>query len=714
MRTTLPVLAALLLAPMVSGVPAQAAALPTQQASVQPRVGSVAIDAAQLWAMQDDTTYWQGYTITLNGNYTFPDDSVFTRPIGDDTTPFTSTFDGNSKSISNLRVAVTQQGAGTTYGGLFGVLGAGHVVKDLTLSTHVSVSSTTQNAVGGALAAYATGGTITNVTIVDSTVEVTAAPAAAAVAEAGGLVGFSVGQTFSASTVAADVSVTGGANDVGYAGGIVADSRDDTLSRLFVDGTVAGTAASLGLGGVAGGAMASRMSQVGSIATVTGTAPTVASAALGGIAGLLDDSLGVPNTIVDSYAQGDVKVVNDSSSADVGGIVGYAYPSSASLTRTYYSGTVSETGPSTPSLGGIGGGFASSTSISQSYYLSTNATDVGVWGGTTRDDTALSLSAMQQIASYSTWPIVGTYQAPGANTWGICEGQSYPYLLWQASANPCVSAVSVSGTAEVGQTLTASVTATDDTFLRWGWLDNGVFSGILETNSPTYVVRSADIGHRMAVRVISSSGTASATAYSAPTAVVSAPPPPPPPPPPVFPPGAPTNVTATAGDASATVTWSAPADTGTFPITTYQVTASPGGAACTSATLTCEIADLTNGTAYTFTARALNGAGWGPWSSPSAAVTPTAPPTPTITITGKGEPRRVYVTGTSTDLVVGTTLTVWVRMGGRGEFTPTQRPVVVAPDGSFAWERKRGRGREVQVYFTSDPVASNTWTFQGR
>lgn len=712
MRPVLPVLASLLLAPLAVLPPAQAAAPAAQSDQVQPRVGSVSIDGAQLWAMQDDTTYWQGYTITLNNSYRFADDSVFTRPIGTVATPFTSTFDGNSKSISNLRVAVTQQGAGTTYGGLFGVLGAGHVVKNLTLSTHVSVSSTTQNAVGGALAAYATQGTISNVKVIDSLVEVTAVPAAVAVVEAGGLVGFSQGQTYTLSTVAADVVVSAGAAGVGYAGGIVADSRDDTLSKVFVDGTVAGTAATLGLGGVMGGAMASRMSQVGSIASVTGTGPTT-RAAVGGIAGLLDDSLGVPNTIQDSYAQGHV-VVNGGSSADVGGIAGYAYQNGASLTRTYYSGTASQTGVSTPTLGGIGGGFEPSQSISESYYSNTNATDVGAWAGTTRDDTALSLTAMQQIASYSTWPIVGTWQAPGANTWGICEGQSFPYLLWQASANPCITALSVTGTAEVGQTLTAAVTAADDTFLRWGWLDNGVFSGILETNSPTYVVRSTDVGHRMAVRVISRSGTASATAYSAPTAVVPALPAPPPPPPPVYAPGSPTDVSAIASDASATVTWNAPADVGTFPITTYQVTASPGGASCTTATLTCEVTGLANGTAYTFTVRALNGAGWGPWSSPSAAVTPTAPPTPTITITGTAEPRRVYVRGASTDLLAGTILTAWVRMGGRGDFTSTLRPVVIAADGTFTWERKRGRGREVQVYFTSDTIASNTLTFRGR
>lgn len=622
--------------------------------------------------MQDDTTYWQGYAITLNNSVTFSDDSVFVKPIGDDTTPFTSTFDGNSKSISNLRVQVTGSGS-TVLAGLFGKVGVGGVVKNLAvIDQSISGVATAGVPLYAGLVAR-NEGTVTNV------------------------------------KMTGEVSVQGPASAVAFAGSLVGAGVDDTVSNSFVEGAVSGSGHSVVLGGVVGSGQGTRISQVASLATVE--ADTSISGRAGGIVGTVLNAAGRPTTITDSYAQGDVSITG-TGTGYLGGIVGLSPGGSVTAVRTYYTGTVSESSFPTADLGGLAGILANDDTISVSYYSNTNALDVGSGSGFTADDTALSQAAMQQIASYSTWPIVGTYQAPGANTWGICEGQSFPYLLWQASANPCVSAVSVSGTAEVGQTLTAAVTAADDTFLRWGWLDNGVFSGILETNSPTYVVRSTDVGHRMAVRVISRSGTASATAYSAPTAVVPALPPPPPPP--VFPPGAPTDVSATAGDAAATVTWSAPADTGTFPITTYQVTASPGGASCTTATLMCEVTGLANGTAYTFTVRALNGAGWGPWSSPSAAVTPMTPPTPTITITGKGELRRVYVNGTSTDLAAGTVLTVWVRMGGRGEFATTQRPVVVAANGSFAWERKRGRGREVQVYFTSGPVVSNTLTFKGR
>ena len=88
-------------------------------------------------------------------------------------------------------------------------------------------------------------------------------------------------------------------------------------------------------------------------------------------------------------------------------------------------------------------------------------------------------------------------------------------------------------------------------------------------------------------------------------------------------PGAPTGVTATAGNGQATVTWSAPASNGGSPITGYTVTASPGGLTCTTAgALTCTVSGLTNGTPYSFTVTASNAAGTGPSSSPSASVTP--------------------------------------------------------------------------------------------
>jgi hypothetical protein len=89
------------------------------------------------------------------------------------------------------------------------------------------------------------------------------------------------------------------------------------------------------------------------------------------------------------------------------------------------------------------------------------------------------------------------------------------------------------------------------------------------------------------------------------------------------PPGAPTGVQATAGNASATVTWTAPASAGSSSITSYVVTSS-GGQTCTSASTSCTVTGLTNGTSYTFTVQAVTAAGAGPSSSASNAVVPLA------------------------------------------------------------------------------------------
>lgn len=101
------------------------------------------------------------------------------------------------------------------------------------------------------------------------------------------------------------------------------------------------------------------------------------------------------------------------------------------------------------------------------------------------------------------------------------------------------------------------------------------------------------------------------------------------------PPGAPTSVVATAGNAQVSVTFVAPANNGGSPITGYTVTPSPATAGWVdnnagSTALTHVISNLTNGTAYTFTVRATNVNGTGDPSSPSNVATPaTVPGTPT-------------------------------------------------------------------------------------
>jgi len=93
-------------------------------------------------------------------------------------------------------------------------------------------------------------------------------------------------------------------------------------------------------------------------------------------------------------------------------------------------------------------------------------------------------------------------------------------------------------------------------------------------------------------------------------------------------PGAPTAVTATAGNTAATLAWTAATSDGGAPITGYTVTASPGGKTVTVTgnppSGTATVTGLTNGTAYAFTVTATNSVGTGPASTPSNPITPTA------------------------------------------------------------------------------------------
>ncbi len=89
-------------------------------------------------------------------------------------------------------------------------------------------------------------------------------------------------------------------------------------------------------------------------------------------------------------------------------------------------------------------------------------------------------------------------------------------------------------------------------------------------------------------------------------------------------------MTATPGNGSATVSWTAPGNGGS-PITSYTVTPYIGSTAQNPVTVSgsppptsTTVSGLTNGTAYTFTVSATNVIGTGPASAQSNAVTPAA------------------------------------------------------------------------------------------
>lgn len=94
--------------------------------------------------------------------------------------------------------------------------------------------------------------------------------------------------------------------------------------------------------------------------------------------------------------------------------------------------------------------------------------------------------------------------------------------------------------------------------------------------------------------------------------------------------GPPTGVVAGARDGLANVYFTPPSSDGGSPITSYTVTASPGGMTASGTSSPVLITGLTDGIAYTFTVTAVNSSGSGTPSSPSKAATPLAPPSATV------------------------------------------------------------------------------------
>ena len=182
-------------------------------------------------------------------------------------------------------------------------------------------------------------------------------------------------------------------------------------------------------------------------------------------------------------------------------------------------------------------------------------------------------------------------------------------------------------------------------------------------------------------------------------------------PPPVIPSDPPSGVGAVAGDRLAVVSWSAPGSAGSYPVTHYLVTSSPGSQTClvVAPALTCEVDGLTNGTPYSFTVKALTGAGWSASSQPSNAVTPRLSAGPSIVIAGAREGKRIAVSGSTTGMRVGGLVTSWTSRG-RADWE-RGREVPVSADGGFTWSRHAAVG-PWRVYFTGDGARSNTVTIR--
>lgn len=136
-------------------------------------------------------------------------------------------------------------------------------------------------------------------------------------------------------------------------------------------------------------------------------------------------------------------------------------------------------------------------------------------------------------------------------------------------------------------------------------------------------------------------------------------------------PDPPTDVLGVRGNGQATVQFVPPLIDGGAPVTSFTVTANPGGATATGSASPLVVTGLTNGTPYTFTATATNSVGASVASEVSSAVTPaTNPGAPTAVSATAGNGQAV-VSFTAPADNGGSTIVSYTVTSSPGGFTAT-------------------------------------------
>ena len=212
---------------------------------------------------------------------------------------------------------------------------------------------------------------------------------------------------------------------------------------------------------------------------------------------------------------------------------------------------------------------------------------------------------------------------------GLTNGQAYSFSAVAnnaAGASPSSAATSGTPSTTAGApssvSAVASPNAADVSFTPSGITGGSTVTGYVVTSSPGGITATGSsspitvtgltngVNYTFSVVAVNGRGNSAAGVSNSVTPIDVA--------------SAPTNVTAIAQDGAALVSFTAPINNGGDTITSYTVTAAPGGASCTALApaTSCTVPGLTNGTPYTFTVTATNGAGNSLPSAVSNLVTP--------------------------------------------------------------------------------------------
>src|SRR5215210_8374244 len=240
-----------------------------------------------------------------------------------------------------------------------------------------------------------------------------------------------------------------------------------------------------------------------------------------------------------------------------------------------------------------------------------------------------------------------TVTATNAVGWSAASSQRTATVEAKPAAPVNSSPPTVSGTAQVGQTLTAepgswSGSEPSGYGYRWRRCDGGGggCSDIAGADGQSYTLAEADLDSTLRVAVTATNAAGSSTASSQPTALVEAGPD-------TTAPAAPSGLTATPGDGSVALDWDDNAEPDLAGYRVYRRNADgswPTSPLTTTTASNYTNSGLTNGTSYTYRVTAVDGSGNESAPSASVSATPVTAPAGDPVVTAAGD-----IAGSATD-----------------------------------------------------------------
>ena len=357
--------------------------------------------------------------------------------IGSNSTNFEGTYDGDGFAITNLTVSK----ASTNYLGLFGDIGANSTVKNLSI-TNATVSGGSY--IGILAGSVSSGATIENISTSgsvtgsstyvggiagDSAGGITNSSSSATVTGTsigvGGLVGWLSG-TIEGSSATGSVKTNGEADGVGGLVGYMTGAAD--VDESYASGPVQPQCVGFSnyIGGLIGDVR-------GGTVGASYASGTVDASDCNEVGGLVGQAFGVAVSLSNVFATGATE-----GNSRVGGLVGLAQD--VTLTNTYSTGAVSAQDSS--QVGGLIGRESGATA-SNSFWDTVTSDEPESAGGTGK-----TTAEMKTLSTFSdaTWDIGDGWQS--GETWGICDGTTYPFLIWQYDESPCSLTTPTVDTAE--------------------------------------------------------------------------------------------------------------------------------------------------------------------------------------------------------------------------------------------------------------------------